>query len=181
MSNRRMSGGKSISFGDNNDATPADERPLLRSFPNPSGYGLHHVTGKDDDIPPATQVKQYLTANVSTRWADLVFVVCFFVSGLIDAGAYNAYENFASMQVRLFTYLRTAWTNKFTRRVTQSSLRWESQTSLLERLDSPGPSLSVPYSATYWAHLQQLLFIGHSGSGKDGSYHAPSACRQSLF
>lgn len=38
-------------------------------------------------------------ADVSTRWADLVLMVNFFISGLVDSGAYNAYSCFVSMQV----------------------------------------------------------------------------------
>ncbi|KAK3707534.1 hypothetical protein LTR37_012029 [Vermiconidia calcicola] len=82
-----------------NDARAADERPLLRSFPNPSGYGTHHhFTSKGQDVPNSTKLKRYLNADIETRWADLILVVCFFISGLIDAGAYNAYGCFSSMQ-----------------------------------------------------------------------------------
>ncbi|KAK4545821.1 hypothetical protein LTR36_002385 [Oleoguttula mirabilis] len=43
------------------------------------------------------KVQGYLTADITTRWADLVLIVCFALSGLIDSGAYNAYECFVSM------------------------------------------------------------------------------------
>ncbi|KAK6396407.1 hypothetical protein LTR65_009491 [Meristemomyces frigidus] len=46
------------------------------------------------------KVQGYLTADITTRWADLVLIVCFALSGLIDSGAYNAYECFVSMMVR---------------------------------------------------------------------------------
>ncbi|KAK3697798.1 hypothetical protein LTR37_017263 [Vermiconidia calcicola] len=82
-----------------NDARAADERPLLRSFPNPSGYGTHyHFTSKGQDVPNSAKLKRYLNADIGTRWADMILVVCFFISGLIDAGAYNAYGCFSSMQ-----------------------------------------------------------------------------------
>lgn len=45
-------------------------------------------------------LKDYLTADIDTRWADLILIVCFLIAGLIDSGAYNAYECFTSMQVR---------------------------------------------------------------------------------
>ncbi len=81
--------------------TESEERPLLRSFPNPSGYGLRHLTAPEDkNSSHLSSFARRLNEPIDTRWADLVLLVCFFVSGLVDAGAYNAYENFASMQVR---------------------------------------------------------------------------------
>jgi hypothetical protein len=85
-----------------NQLTPAsEERPLLRSFPNPSGYGSNHTPMlQRKEISASAKVKDYLAAEVDTRWAELILIVCFFISGMIDAGAYNAYECFVSMQVR---------------------------------------------------------------------------------
>ncbi|KAK5118858.1 hypothetical protein LTR62_000067 [Meristemomyces frigidus] len=40
----------------------------------------------------------YLNTNIATRHTDLILIVCFAVSGLIDSGAYNAYTCFMSMQ-----------------------------------------------------------------------------------
>ena len=51
-----------------------------------------------DDLSRLGKVRGYLTADISTRWADLILIVCFALSGLIDSGAYNAYECFTSMQ-----------------------------------------------------------------------------------
>ena len=87
-------------IGHDNDATGAADRPLLRSFPNPSGYGTNHPTFKYQEVSRIARTKQYLTADIDTQWADLILIVGFFISGLIDAGAYNAYQNFASMQVK---------------------------------------------------------------------------------
>jgi hypothetical protein len=36
--------------------------------------------------------------NISLRHADLVFLVCYFVSGILDSSAYNAWTCFVSMQ-----------------------------------------------------------------------------------
>lgn len=36
--------------------------------------------------------------NIDLRHADLVFLVCYFVSGLLDSSAYNAWTCFVSMQ-----------------------------------------------------------------------------------
>ena len=82
---------------------PPEERPLLRSFPNPSRYGRQRQIQqiKSQDRPTVERIKQYLAAEITTRWADLTLIACFFISGVIDAGAYNAYECFCSMQVFL--------------------------------------------------------------------------------
>jgi hypothetical protein len=36
--------------------------------------------------------------NIDLRYADLVFLVCYFVSGILDSSAYNAWTCFVSMQ-----------------------------------------------------------------------------------
>ena len=36
--------------------------------------------------------------NISLHHADLVFLVCYFVSGILDSSAYNAWTCFVSMQ-----------------------------------------------------------------------------------
>ncbi|KAI4101043.1 MAG: hypothetical protein LQ339_005271 [Xanthoria mediterranea] len=43
-------------------------------------------------------VRRYLAANISTRHADLPLLACCFVTGIIDAGAYNAWGTFMGMQ-----------------------------------------------------------------------------------
>lgn len=84
---------------DDSESTRAEERPLLRSFPNPSGYGIPRLPSKTTDVSMSAKLKEHVNADIDTRWADLVLIVCFFISGSIDAGAYNAYECFSSMQV----------------------------------------------------------------------------------
>jgi hypothetical protein len=89
----------------------ADERRSLLSFYQRYSYrdgpreGNHNVNGNNSSPPgPSTtlqKVKSHLSADVSTRWADLVLMVCFMVSGLVDSCAYNAYSCFVSMQVSL--------------------------------------------------------------------------------
>ncbi|TKA34142.1 hypothetical protein B0A50_00122 [Salinomyces thailandicus] len=44
------------------------------------------------------QAKQYLNADVSNKHTDIILIICFAISGLIDSGAYNAYTCFTSMQ-----------------------------------------------------------------------------------
>lgn len=50
--------------------------------------------------PTSSTAVQYVNTNIDTHRADLPLIVSFFISGMIDAGAYNAYECFTSMQVR---------------------------------------------------------------------------------
>ncbi|KAF5679770.1 DUF1275 domain-containing protein [Fusarium heterosporum] len=38
------------------------------------------------------------SAEVDTRWGDLLLLVCFFVAGLVDSAAFNMYGCFVSMQ-----------------------------------------------------------------------------------
>lgn len=82
------------------EPSASEQRPLLRSFPNPSRYGSQQTSHvKTHDRAMGAQVKHYLATDISTRWTDLVFIINFFISGMIDAGAFNAYECFCSMQV----------------------------------------------------------------------------------
>ncbi|KAL8725452.1 MAG: hypothetical protein Q9166_007346 [cf. Caloplaca sp. 2 TL-2023] len=52
------------------------------------------------DGPPqnSKQVRQYLIAPINTHHADLPLLACCFVTGIIDAGAYNAWGTFMGMQ-----------------------------------------------------------------------------------
>ena len=43
-------------------------------------------------------------ANIDVRHADLVFILCYFVSGLLDSSAYNAWTCFVSMQTGMKTF-----------------------------------------------------------------------------
>lgn len=81
-------------------ASSDEERPLLRSFPNPSRYGPQIPIIKLRESSLWARVQEYLNSDIDTRWAELQLIVSFFISGMIDAGAYNAYECFCSMQVR---------------------------------------------------------------------------------
>ncbi|KAI4232821.1 MAG: hypothetical protein LQ352_008298 [Teloschistes flavicans] len=44
------------------------------------------------------QVRRYLTENVDNHYAPLPLLVCCFLTGLIDAGSYNAWSVFMGMQ-----------------------------------------------------------------------------------
>jgi hypothetical protein len=84
-----------------------DERQRLLHFQRYS-YSVYNNTHENTSTLPLPNVtsrmqnvKAYLSADISTGWADLVLLACFFISGMVDAGAYNAYECFVSMQVCL--------------------------------------------------------------------------------
>ncbi|KAJ4003590.1 hypothetical protein NW752_011014 [Fusarium irregulare] len=38
------------------------------------------------------------TADIKTKWSDLLLLLCFFVAGLVDSAAFNMYGCFVSMQ-----------------------------------------------------------------------------------
>lgn len=58
----------------------------------------HGAPAKPSSPSRLEQTKHHLNASVSSRWTDLVLIICFAISGLIDSGAYNAYSCFTSMQ-----------------------------------------------------------------------------------
>ena len=88
-------------------APKLSERQSLLSFYQRYSYrdGPRDSNGNPPPPPSDTSSSEkatsYLMADVSTRWADLVLMVNFFISGLVDSGAYNAYSCFVSMQVSL--------------------------------------------------------------------------------
>lgn len=65
------------------------------SFRNPSDQSA----SQSQKARRAQSAKDYLNADIDTRWTDLILILCFAICGLIDSGAYNAYECFVSMQV----------------------------------------------------------------------------------
>ena len=88
-------------------APKLSERQSLLSFYQRYSYrdGPRDNNANGNIPPPPSptsnveKATSYLTADISTRWADLVLMVNFFISGLVDSGAYNAYSCFVSMQV----------------------------------------------------------------------------------
>lgn len=80
--------------------TRADEeqQPLLSDG---HANGQHHpdvAKFPDETDTRTTSISTFLNKNVSDHRADALLICSFFVSGMIDAGAYNAYECFTSMQ-----------------------------------------------------------------------------------
>lgn len=47
---------------------------------------------------PKRQLRSFLTENVDVHYAPLPLLVCCFLTGLIDAGSYNAWSVFMGMQ-----------------------------------------------------------------------------------
>ncbi|KAG8676530.1 hypothetical protein FPOAC2_02596 [Fusarium poae] len=45
-----------------------------------------------------SSVSRRFTADIDTRWGDLLLLVCFFIAGLVDSAAFNMYGCFVSMQ-----------------------------------------------------------------------------------
>ena len=84
-----------------------ESNSLLTNSDN--GNYITFASGPDanhkEPSPATTQLrntKSYLNADLDTRWTDLILIACFGTSGLIDSGAYNAYNCFTSMMVRIF-------------------------------------------------------------------------------
>ena len=92
-----------------NDGDPSRQPLLPTRRPNNHNDDQHqngtataqkHATNDDGPKPTSTKIKTFLNTNVSSHRADIPLILSFFISGLIDAGAYNAYQCFTSMQVR---------------------------------------------------------------------------------
>jgi hypothetical protein len=54
-----------------------------------------------EEEPSWTQrAKCYLNEEITTQYTDFILLFCFLLTGIVDAGAYNAYQVFVSMVVR---------------------------------------------------------------------------------
>lgn len=100
-----------------------------------------YTANKEFHLRLPSRMANYLDAEISTRWADLVLIVCFFMAGLIDAGAYNAYQCFTSMQVCFMTNSGATCSllTCYVRLATLSSWPLESPTYRFPNLASRGP------------------------------------------
>jgi len=144
------------------DGSKPDERQSLLSFYQRYSYSSHGNQGprrrntdtnsllNGQNISSKWQdAKVYLNADVSTRWTDIILIACFFISGLVDSGTYNAYQCFVSMQVSLSSHCPTyGKTNADSqnRQATQSSQPSASPTSPSPPPNTPGPNPSPPSS-----------------------------------
>lgn len=88
------------------DGTNERENLLNRSDTRQHSNNGYGSTAHDEEAAfykpqPQTlfaRTKAHLNATVTTSWADLILLICFFTAGLVDSGAYNAYSVFTSMQ-----------------------------------------------------------------------------------
>ncbi len=76
---------------------PADDTEHRNASQQPTGEAQTAVKNSDSPSFPR-HVQRHMVVEIDTRWADLVLILCFFVSGLIDSITYNTYSCFASMQ-----------------------------------------------------------------------------------
>lgn len=62
------------------------------------------------DASPASRWRRHLTADVNRDWADLVLVLCYLVTGLLDSASISVWASFVSMQTGEFalTYYLSA-------------------------------------------------------------------------
>ncbi|KAK6429749.1 hypothetical protein LTR95_014102 [Oleoguttula sp. CCFEE 5521] len=88
--------------------TQSDERSRLLHFERYSYSTQHpnpHIHDPNTDAPMSQkasskvqQLKRHLLADLSIKYTDWILLLCFLISGMMDAGAYNAYSCFVSMQ-----------------------------------------------------------------------------------
>ncbi|GAB7364505.1 hypothetical protein MBLNU230_g5314t1 [Neophaeotheca triangularis] len=97
-----------------NDATPNsatdgtnEHETLLHSTnAHQNSYGATIPNSLDEEaahqkslaLSRLARLKTHLNTSITPSWTDLILVTCFFIAGLVDSGAYNAYETFTSMQ-----------------------------------------------------------------------------------
>jgi hypothetical protein len=67
-----------------NGATGDEEQPLLRSKPVSRSI--------------VSRLRKQMTAEVSRSWADIVLLLCYVVTGLLDSASTQVWGAFVSMQ-----------------------------------------------------------------------------------
>ena len=65
-----------------------EETPLLR----------RHHSGPKTPQPLVSRWKSHLTAHVSRDWADLILILCYLITGLLDSASISVWGSFVSMQ-----------------------------------------------------------------------------------
>lgn len=66
------------------DERPDEELPLLGQRKPPTGF--------------ASRLSKHLTVDVSRDWADVVLILCYFSTGLLDSSSISVWGSFVSMQ-----------------------------------------------------------------------------------
>lgn len=78
-----MSNGNRFNALADSDNIPDEESPLLRKPPSPSIL---------------SRWRKSMGAGVSRSWADLVLLLCYVVTGLLDSSSTQVWGAFVSMQ-----------------------------------------------------------------------------------
>lgn len=117
-----------------NGATRGDEeQPLLRSKPVPRSL--------------VSRLRKQMTAEVSRSWADIVLLLCYVVTGLLDSASTQVWGAFVSMQ--------TGWSRQSTER---ESCRVPHPTFTQEEVDH---KTRICELTTIPLRKHRLCWIGH--------------------
>jgi len=69
---------------------------------NGNGNSIHHRTDEEQPLLGHTGLKyawrKKLMANVHRDWADVVLLLCYIITGLLDSAAISTWGSFVSMQ-----------------------------------------------------------------------------------
>ena len=75
--------------GSGNTTTPDEEQPLLRST-----------------VPPPKSIvgrlRRRLMVDIKRDWADVVLILCYVITGLLDSASISVWGSFVSMQTGEF-------------------------------------------------------------------------------
>jgi len=73
--------------------------------PASSDEETHHLLGKDSRQSFVSRTRKHMNINVTTRWGDLVLLLCYVITGLLDSSAVFIWGSFVSMQTGNTVYL----------------------------------------------------------------------------
>ncbi|KAK0664490.1 hypothetical protein QBC41DRAFT_20621 [Cercophora samala] len=106
----------------NNEISAVDEEtPLLQMGPPKDHH--HHV------VPTLQKWRNHFTVDVSRDWADLILILCYLITGLLDSASISVWGSFVSMQTGNTVYIGLGLSDP------SASTRWiKSGTSLLSFL-----------------------------------------------
>ena len=83
-----------------------------------NGYGAANGSGRsatapgDEEQPllsgagrsPKAGWRKSMTADIRRDWTDLVLLICYIVTGLLDSASISTWGSFVSMQTGMFSY-----------------------------------------------------------------------------
>ena len=73
--------------------TDAEQQPLLANPRKPENRSL------------AARWKSHMVAEVSRDWADIVLILCYLITGLLDSASISVWGSFVSMQTGNTVYI----------------------------------------------------------------------------